>query len=418
VKAPSLWRALALGSAVLLAACGGGLKLVHINSSARKPSNVAVYFTVDTWGGQPVPGLTAERFSIYEDGLKVSEFESKQTILNPKVAAAHYTLLLIDMSGSVVGSNHFDDVVSAATQFTARVEKYQKVGVYAFDGSTDLYPIVPFTESESAATGGIERLKSFNPHDPSTNLNGAVVNALKALKLALDQEKKALRFGTLVVFTDGTDRAARVSKEDLDKALSAPEYAGFDIFAIGVGAEMNNSHLEDIGRTGTVKETDQANLGRAFDQIGGKIEGMTSRYYLLSYCTPARAGKHEVTIEAHADKNLWGSLTYTFVADGFGPLCDPTAPPNFDLTHPPVAQLAQPEVVVEKKEVKVEKPEKVEKKDAPHKVVAPKPHPPAKAPEAPASPPPPPPPPPPATLSVKPATVPAPAATPTEEFSP
>jgi hypothetical protein len=406
VKAPALRRALAAAFALALVACGGGLKLVHINSSARKPSNVAVYFTVDTWGGQPVPGLTADKFSIYEDGQKVSEFESKQTILNPKLAAAHYTLLLVDMSGSVVGSNHFDDVVAAATQFTERVEKYQKVGVYAFDGSTDLYPIVPFTESESAVNGGIEGLKSFNPRDPSTNLNGAVVSALKTLKKSLDQDPKPLRFGTLVVFTDGTDRAARVSKEDLDKALEAPEYAAFDIFAIGVGAEMNNSHLEDIGRTFTVKETDQANLGRAFDQIGSRIEGMTARYYLLSYCTPSRAGKHEVTIEAHADKNQWGSLTYTFVADGFGPLCNPDTPPNFDLGHP----VPQPE----------EKPvaEKAEKKDAPHKVVAPKPKPAAAPTPAPAAT---------ATLTVKPATAPAPppppaepppAPAPTEQFTP
>ncbi len=398
-------------AALGLVACGGGLKLVHINSSARKPSNVAVYFTVDTWGGKPVPGLTAEQFTIYEDGTKVSEFESKQTILNPKVAAAHYTLLLVDMSGSITESKQVDAVVDAATQFTERVEKYQKVGVYAFDGSPDLYPVVPFTESEAAATGGIEGLKFFKPRDPSTNLNGAVVSALKTLKRSLDLEPKALHFGTLVVFTDGTDRAARVSREDLDKALDAPEYAGFDIFAIGVGAEMNDSHLENIGRTGTVKETDQANLGRAFDQISSRIEGLTARYYLLSYCTPSRAGKHEVTIEAHADKNEWGSLTYTFVADGFGPGCDPSSPPNFDVGHPVIVPPEE-----EKKDVKVEK------KDAPHKPGTPKtPHPatkPATTPPPAAT----------ATLTVKPVAVPAPAPSPepapapapatTEQFAP
>src|SRR5580692_7570734 len=327
-----------LAGVFALTACAGGLRLVHIHSSAHKPSNIAVYFTVDTSDGKPVPGLTADRFTIYEDGSKVSEFESKQTILNPKVAAAHDTLLLIDMSGSVVESKHVDDVVAAATQFTQRVEKFQKVGVYAFDGSTELYPIVPFTESESAATGGVQRLKSFKPRDPSTNLNGAVVEALKVLKRTLDQESKPLRFGTLVVFTDGTDRAARVSKHDLDSALATPAYAGFDIFAIGVGAEMNDSHLEEIGRSGTIKETDQANMGRAFEQVGAKIEGLTARYYLLSYCTPSRAGEHEVRIEARSgERDLKGSLTYKFVADGFGPTCDPNTPPSFDLAHPAAA---------------------------------------------------------------------------------
>jgi hypothetical protein len=326
--------ALAAILAASLVACSSGLKLGLLRSSARRPSNVAVYFTVDTSDNHPVPGLTADKFVIYEDGGKVSEFESKQTILNPQVAASHYTLLLIDMSGSVVESKHVDEVVTAASAFTQRVEKYQKVGVYAFDGSTDLYPIVPFTESSASATGGVERLKTFTPRDPSTNLHGAVVEALKTLRKSLDADPRPLKFGTLVVFTDGTDRANRVSKDDLDKALDAPENKHLDVFAIGVGAEMNNSHLEDIGRSGTVKETEQANLGKAFDDIASRVEGMTQRYYLFSYCSPARAGEHEVTIEAHSEKAS-GSLRYKFIADGFGPNCDPNAPPNFDIGRPP-----------------------------------------------------------------------------------
>jgi len=386
MRHPTIGLTLAGLAIVLLAGCMDGLRLVRIDSSAKRPSNVAVYFTVDTSDGRPVPGLASDKFAIYEDGSKVSEFESKQTILNPKVAAAHDTLLLIDMSGSVVESKKVDDVVAAATQFTQRVEKFQKVGVYAFDGSPELYPIVPFTESESAATGGVTRLKAFKPKDPSTNLNGAVVEALKVLKRTLDQETKPLRFGTLVVFTDGTDRAARVSKHDLDSALGAPEYAPFDIFAIGVGAEMNDSHLEDIGRTGTIKEADQANMGRAFDQIGARIEGMSARYYLLSYCTPSRAGEHEVRIEAHGDRDLKGSLTYKFVADGFGPTCDPNTPPSFDLAHPAAAPPAEL---------------KVEAKPVVHKPAAPKATVTVTAPAAPAAAPPP-----------------APAATATETFTP
>jgi hypothetical protein len=48
--------------------------------------------------------MTVEQFEIYEDNELVSVYESKQTILNPEVAASHYTLLLVDMSGSVADS--------------------------------------------------------------------------------------------------------------------------------------------------------------------------------------------------------------------------------------------------------------------------------------------------------------------------
>jgi hypothetical protein len=233
--------------------------------------------------------------------------------------------------------------------------------VYAFDGSPELYPIVPFTESNASVTSGVERLRTFKPKDPSTNLRGAVVEALKTLRSSLDADPKPLKFGTLVVFTDGTDRANRVSKEDLDKALNDAEHKSFDIFAIGVGAEMNNSRLEDIGRTETVKETDKANTGKAFDKVAEKVEGMTARYYLLSYCTPSRAGEHTVRIEAHGPSGGSGSLTYKFKADGFGPTCDPNTPPDFDLAHPPAPKdedNAKKGIKIDKKDEKKE-----EKKD-------------------------------------------------------
>lgn len=328
-------RSIALGLFAILSlvACGTGLQLKLLNASSRRPSNVAVYFTVDTSGGEPVPGLTAEHFVIYEDGEKVSTFESKQTILNHKIAASHHTLLLIDMSGSVVESKQVDNVVSATTGFTERVEKSQKVAVYAFDGSPDLYPVVPFTESGAAAKSGIERLRTFKPRDPSTNLNGAVVEGLKTLRRSLEQDPKPLKFGTLVVFTDGTDRASRVSKKDLEATMRAPENKDYAVFAIGVGAEMHQSHLEDIGRSGTVKEQDQTKTAAAFDKIAARIEGLTSRFYLLSYCSPSRAGEHRVRIEAKNERGS-GSLEYKFKADGFGPNCDPNAQPDFTLDRP------------------------------------------------------------------------------------
>src|ERR1700722_19493191 len=95
----------------------------------QKPSNVAIYFKVRNIDGDPVGGLTADKFRIYEDGQLVSQYESKQTILNPEVAAAHYTLLLVDMSGSVSDSGTVPDLVRAVSTFADRVEKSEHVAI-------------------------------------------------------------------------------------------------------------------------------------------------------------------------------------------------------------------------------------------------------------------------------------------------
>jgi hypothetical protein len=51
--------------------------------------------------------------------------ESKHTILNPEVAADHFTLLVVDMSGSVSESGDVPAIVDAASAFCDRVGKYQ-----------------------------------------------------------------------------------------------------------------------------------------------------------------------------------------------------------------------------------------------------------------------------------------------------
>jgi hypothetical protein len=58
-----------------------------------------------------------------------------------------------------------------------------------------------------------------------------------------------------------------------------------------------------------------------------------NRYYLLSYCSPARAGQRHVRIKvlSHDDegKDVSGSLSTEFDASGFASGCDPSAVPRF-----------------------------------------------------------------------------------------
>lgn len=323
-----------------LLGCGGGLQLKRVNSAEEKPNNVWVFFTVKD-GKDGVGGLQAEDFTIYEDGKEVSKFESKQVILNPEVAAVMYTMLLVDMSGSITESGEADRLVDASKSFSDRVGKSQKVGVYAFDGSEELHSVTPFTESKGSVEGGLEGLRKWKPKDPSTNLRGAVVEGLRTLKKELDKEKKPLKFGTLVVFTDGTDQAARVSHDDMMTEINDDKYEFYEIYAIGVGAEMAEGELKDIGRDGMELATDNAKIQEAFDKIAERIENATRSFYLLSYCTPSRAGEHEVKIDAHFkkdDSSKSGSVEYKFDAGGFGPPpdCDPNKKPNFDLKQPNV----------------------------------------------------------------------------------
>jgi ABC-type uncharacterized transport system auxiliary subunit len=61
--------AVALVASMSLAGCA--LTVTRLNSAQKKPNNVWVFFTVEK-GDEPVAGLQAEDFEIYEDGEIVS----------------------------------------------------------------------------------------------------------------------------------------------------------------------------------------------------------------------------------------------------------------------------------------------------------------------------------------------------------
>jgi hypothetical protein len=339
-----LWAQRLCALLVLLGSgCAGSLRLSLVNSEQRKPNNVWVFFTAQK-RDEPVAGLGAEHFKIYEDGSLVSPFESKQVIQNPEVAAVMYTLLLLDVSGSITESGQIEPLVDAAEMFIERVGKTQKVAVYAFDGADKIHPVVPFTETEQALKGGLEGLRKYKARDPSTNLHGAVVQGLERLKLDLERDRRPLKFGTLVVFSDGADRAARVSRESMRATIAEDTYRHFELFAIGIGeeSELAQARLSDIGRDGTEQGTDHAKVKEAFDRIASKIEAHSKRFYLLSYCTPARNGEHVVRIELRDEKLGTGALEYSFQAAGFGPPpdCNPDRPPTFSLKQVDVTSAA------------------------------------------------------------------------------
>jgi hypothetical protein len=314
------------------AACGSSrpaLKLTLLDASVQRPSNIAVYFTVDTAKGDPVPGLAADAFHIYEDEGPVSTLESRQTILNPEVAATHYTLLLIDMSGSVAASADLPVVIQSARAFAERVQKYQKVAVYSFDGGAQIRQHSGFTTGPGL-TAAIDRLGEVEPRDPSTNLNGAIIEAMEVLHRQTGSSSTPLTFGTLVVFTDGTDRAHRVPREKLYEELAL---VPFDVLVVGAGEEIDSGELGTIGRDGAILSTDRKQIGALFDRAAARVEAQSRRYYLLGYCSPSRAGEHDVKIEATVDGKR-GDLVYHFNAQGFGPDCDPTRPPRFSVKRP------------------------------------------------------------------------------------
>jgi hypothetical protein len=360
-------RAILLSSFLFASGCGSAvtdspihatdcLKLTLQNGgfSTTPPARVSLFFTADTCSGQPVAGLTEDHFRLLEDGLAVSQYESQQRIQPRGEKVRISSILLLDLSGSLLRSGSFPQLREAAGGFIdqvfARDPDAHQMSIYTFDGRKDLTPLVPLTADVAALKRGLASLDTvecavntdcaafadrrtcagWRCVDDSTNLYGAVVQGLSAVQAAVAASGDVPhRQGALVVFTDGTDQAARVPQKTAVDAVTA---SAANVFTMGLGGEVDATALRTLGKDGFYPVGRAEDLASAFASVAARLTAMAQRYYLLEYCSPKRSGRHTLRVEANAPPvdgggTLSGSLTAEFDATGFESGCYIPPPP-------------------------------------------------------------------------------------------
>lgn len=311
------------------------------------PSRVSLLFKVDTCGGEPVSGLDATHFSLTEDERAVSAYESQQRVQPKGEQFRLDSLLLLDLSGSLLRSGDFDALQAAAKRYVSTVlatgKASQRIAVMTFDGREAPQQLVDFTNDEATLLAGLDSLSvtecrqssdcagysdrrtcaGWRCVDDSTNLNGALVTSLDTLEARLKLTDVPWRDAALVLFTDGTDQAARVLPAT---AVEASRASRAHVFTVGLGGEVDELALETYGRDGYWPVADAAGLDEAFTAIATRVNGLANRFYLLEYCSPKRSGVHTLKVLARlpqADGTvLLGGLSRQFDATGFSSGCE------------------------------------------------------------------------------------------------
>jgi hypothetical protein len=260
------------------------------------------------------------------------------------------SVLLLDLSGSILRAGDFPALKEAARRYVMSVlgarDDGQRLAILTFDGRERPQVLVDFTAEAATALRGLESLETkecttnaqcagfpdrracagWRCVDDSTNLNGAVVQALDQLEASLAAESQvAWKEGALVVFTDGTDQASRVSTFDM---LERASRSTVRQFTVGLGSEIDDQVLEALGRDGAWPVAKANGLSEAFDQVASRVTARANRFYLLEYCSPRRSGQHTVKVvarlAAESGETLVGGFSRTFDATGFTSGCELT----------------------------------------------------------------------------------------------
>jgi hypothetical protein len=347
----TLWAVLAASA---LAACQkGGVTAVPLAASVQRPSNVA--FLVDVSSrGEPAPNLTASHFEVSEDGETLDPAAIKLTLLDPTLAAATGTMLLVDVTGRDEARG--ESLARAVGDFVREVRRVEPVWVYVFDGNDEIFEIASFGRSESTSAtegqaekdGGEEEPKAATEKkedaaEPlpkldaltkaattavSRNVNGAVAKALSVLDEKLAANDKPIRVGSLVVLMSGPDTAGRVTEAQMNATLDRSRHA---VYAVGA----DGAPLHDVGRTAGFRPESGEPLEALLPKVASRVIAARESKYLLSYCSPSRTGHRTVSVHVSpegAGRGGAGSFESQFFADGFSEDCDPNDPPRFVVT--------------------------------------------------------------------------------------
>ena len=151
------------------------------------PGKVSVFFKVSDAEGNPVPGLSADNFTIYEQGRNddcfntISTSESLARISPNSQIFSNNSLLVLDLSNSVLSSS-LAELKTATTSFVnnvmpATTQESFKMAIYWFDGENELHLLNQLTADKEELVAAIDGITDDISNDPSTDLYGAVIKS-------------------------------------------------------------------------------------------------------------------------------------------------------------------------------------------------------------------------------------------------
>lgn len=298
------------------------------------PGKVSILFKVSDADQNPISGLTADQFTIYEQGRNdecfntISTSESLARISPNSQIFSNNTLLVLDLSNSVLSSS-LTELKSASISFVDNVmpdvaQESFKMAIYWFDGENELHLLNDLTTSKEELTMAINGITDSISNDPSTDLYGAVIKSTDRASELLNASTQGDKIGaaSVVIFTDGTDQASRFTKDAAQQKVDEAD-SNISFFTIGLGGEIDTQVLSDIGKTFSVFAGNKEELETTFNDISIRVSERANSFYLFEYCSPKRdgSGENNLAIQVTA-AGKQGAVQTKFDATGFTGGCE------------------------------------------------------------------------------------------------
>lgn len=232
---------------------------------------VNVWATVTDRAGRVVPTLTAEAFTVKEEGVaqEVTFFRSED---DTPISVA----IVVDTSGSMI--DKLADVQDALRHFARLLRPTDEVFLLRFGDDVEL---IAEPEERDRLDGRIGRLRAIG--------GTALFDAAREGALTVARGRHAKR--VVLLITDGNDTTSRSSKRDAIDAVTRSEAL---LYAVGIGHGERGSFGHDIfGRAGQSRHGGHGGAVRR-----GAADDRVDAGTLRDLAEPT-GGKHYVLEQAH-----------------------------------------------------------------------------------------------------------------------
>lgn len=322
-----------LGVMLVATLCGcqslGSVEASEVATASAKPSNVATMLTV-TQHGQPVSSLSAAAFRLSENGQLLDGKTVDLRLIDPTRVATFHTVLLLDLTQTTTQEDR-EQFREAVWYFIRGVRAKQSVTVLGFDGA----PKVRLLGEFPADTTGNRDNQLDKPLpakvNPSRDLRSAVLQSLDLLDQRLQKGGQPLRAGTLVVFARGPDVAGRVPVSQVEARLNRVEH---QLVFVNVAGDKTDDQTPALARNGQIHATAVESLPIAFEEAASAVEKLYGRFYVVSYCSPARGTNTWLRVEVQVvgdDLEVDSAeFSTSFDASNFTRGCNSGNPPRFE----------------------------------------------------------------------------------------
>jgi hypothetical protein len=300
-----------------------GIKLEAASIKASPPGRVQAVVTVETTRAD-ASDLSRENFQVREGEVVLDSEQVGLRVQRLGDAKGHQVLIVVD-AGKPFTDAETTPLADGLSRLIDRLRFHQTVTLAAYDGSMSLQLVASYPQSQVAkplrADAGIRRLLRFKPRDDSSSLFTAIVEANRILSARLDAAQSTVEpLGNLIVVARRPDLAGRTD-ENAARAVVKARRA----FLLKVGAWSHDTSLDWIGSHGVRGAASLGTLGTPVDELGRMVDDVFLRSYVVSYCSPARAGKRTLEVVVRVDDDSGAkrqaAATGEFDATGFNASC-------------------------------------------------------------------------------------------------